>query len=116
MRKKIIINLDNKIQKSIYQMIAEEGNCEKISLSDADVNYLIESGYLIMINNKNDLAIDIYEEEIICDSTKIKNVLNDTTTFIATEISNGVNREILRRIEKLFELAINKSCCIYFIL
>ncbi len=114
MRKKIITSIDNLNEASIYDVIQEKGEFKKVTLSSDDINDLLD--YFTYINKNNDLAIDIYEEEIICDINKIIKVLNDTKKFKTTIISSLNTLNLLNKIENILAFSIENKSCIYFIL
>lgn len=75
---------------------------------------LLESGYFDYINESNDLSIDIFEEEVVCDTNKIKQILADIKAFKVSNTNNQIN--VLTRIESLLKLAIDTKSCVYFII
>lgn len=116
MRNKIMVNLNNSCERNIYDVINEKGDYKKIILSTEEINNLIVSGYFKFINDNNELAIDIYEEEIICDLKKINRVLIDTEIFKNSIIQNPNIINSINCILEILKFAFENKSCVYFIL
>ena len=114
MRNKILVDINCLAEKNIYDVIMENGNYEEITFSDTEINDLLKSGYFDYINENNDLSIDIFEEEVVCDTNKIEQILSNTKAFKL--LCNNTQINVLSRIEALLELAVNTKSCVYFII
>ncbi|MFT3676828.1 MAG: hypothetical protein QM781_13125 [Chitinophagaceae bacterium] len=115
MRKKILIGLNGQDEQSIYDVISEQGNYEKVVFSDEEINLLFSIEYFDLLNNKYGLSIDLYEEQVVCESKIVSGILNDTRKLMEENKYNEI-AGVLFKIEKILVLSLHINACVYFVL